>query len=155
METFLLDTSFLGARDKVRVGRASEPPSWRQHLERIDAGVPAITPFTLAELKAGWQIAGWGQSRRGEAERRAASYLLIPLDPSAVDEWARLRAQTRASGHDGLPHNDLWNAAIASARGVPLVAIDNDFHAVAPHMDCEVVLLEPPGPPPAHAADPP
>ncbi len=94
-------------------------------LERIDSAILAISVITLAEARYGYLNAGWGAARVEREERRLASFLQIPLDPTIVDEWARLKVLNRQNGWN-LADNDLWIAATASARGHALVTCDAD-----------------------------
>lgn len=144
METILFDTSYLSADERIQRG-AARPAGWTDAvLRRIEAAVPAITPFVAAEVKAGWIIGNWGQKRIDEAQRALDAYLQIPLDPVIVDEWARLKAATRGDGHNDIPHNDIWIAAAAASRGLPLVACDKHFAAIARHMpNVELIELPP------------
>lgn len=141
----MLDTSFISWRERLRRGGADPGPGAARGLERVENSIQAITPFTLAELRAGWLIAGWGERRRDESERHLEGCLLIPLDLGAVEEWARLRAAARSAGHDGLPHNDLWIAAIASSRGLPLASHDRDHSRIVDALCCELIQPIPSG----------
>ncbi len=124
-ERLLCDTSFVGASAKrsAQPGRFSH---WStQTLDRIDSAILAISVITLAEARYGYLNAGWGAARVEREERRLASFLQIPLDPTIVDEWARLKVLSRQHGWN-LADNDLWIAATASARGHTLVTCDGD-----------------------------
>lgn len=92
-------------------------------LGRIDAAILAISVMTLAEARYGYLKARWGEKRIADEEGRLAAYLLVPLDPRVVDEWARLRTVCEAAAVT-VPDNDLWIAATAAARGYPLVTCD-------------------------------
>src|SRR5215211_2599664 len=97
-EVLVCDTSFLSnfersLRDSSRYGHW--PPAT---LDRIAAAVLAITPFTLAEIRFGYTVASWGVARIAAVENRLAGYVLIPLDPDALDEYVRLAAHARSAG---------------------------------------------------------
>jgi predicted nucleic acid-binding protein len=70
-------------------------------------------------------------------------FLQIPVDRSALDEWARLRAAARARGI-AISDNDLWIAATAGVREYVLVTCDRDHQRIAPELPVEVVFLAPP-----------
>jgi predicted nucleic acid-binding protein len=117
------DTSFLGA-----TLRATSRPELLAHwpagvLDRLDRARLAITPFTLAEERVGRLAARWGPKRSAKAEARLSRFALIPLDLAAVDEYARLRVETEAGGRT-FGYHDLWMAAIAISRDLPLVTCD-------------------------------
>ena len=90
-ERLLCDTSFVGASAK----RSAQPERFghwpADTLQRIDDAILAISVITLAEAKYGYLNAGWGAARVEREERRLAGFLQIPLDPTVLDEWARLR----------------------------------------------------------------
>jgi len=48
------------------------------------------------------------------------------VDRSVADAWTVLKHATRQRGH-ACGDNDLWIAATALARGVPVVTCDRDF----------------------------
>ncbi|QSB14991.1 type II toxin-antitoxin system VapC family toxin [Natronosporangium hydrolyticum] len=91
----------------------------------------ATTVVTLAELQAGVLAAGNVETR---AQRMATLDLLseiqvLPVDQAAGRMWAQLRAYLAAEGRR-IRVNDLWIAAIAATRGLPVVTQDDDFDAV-------------------------
>lgn len=124
--------------------RQPPPASWTPAVRRrVDAAIRAITPFTQAEVRYGAIKADWGERRITEVMRALEACLLIPLDPSIVEEWARLRARAESAGVGGLSDNDLWIAATASARLLPLVTADQDQARLEPLLGIEVVWLPP------------
>ena len=129
-ERLLCDTSFVGASAKrlAQPGRFAHWPS--DALLRIDAAILAISVITLAEARYGYLNAGWGTARIAREEHRLAGFLQVPLDPSVIDEWARLRLSSKQSGWN-VGDNDLWIAATASARGYVLLTCDADQARIA------------------------
>jgi predicted nucleic acid-binding protein len=124
-ERLVCDTSFVGHSAK-RSARPERYVHWpAETLARIDAAILAISVITLAEARYGYLNAGWGPARIDREERRLAGFLQIPLDPTVVDEWARLRVLSRQNGWN-VGDNDLWIAATASARRHALVTCDAD-----------------------------
>lgn len=124
-ERLLCDTSFVGASAK-RLARPGAFAQWPvETVHRIDAAILAISVITLAEARYGFLNADWGAARVEREERRLASFLHVPLDPTIVDEWARLRMLSKRNGWN-VSDNDLWIAATATARGYPLVTCDGD-----------------------------
>jgi predicted nucleic acid-binding protein len=55
---------------------------------------------------------------------------IIGIDEDAARSWARLRIHL-AETNRRVRINDLWIAAIAAARGLPVVTQDDDFDPMA------------------------
>ena len=115
----------MGASAKRASGQGVYSHWPAETLARIDAAILAISVITLAEARFGYLNAAWGPARIEREEHRLASFLQIPLDPTILDEWARLRLLSRQNGWN-IADNDLWIAATASARGHALVTCDAD-----------------------------
>jgi len=120
ISTGVLDTSVFIAQESGR---------------RLDVSlVPdevAITVVTLAELNLGVLAAASADVR---AQRMAtldtiADIVALPVDDGAARMWARLRIHLAETGRR-LRINDLWIAAIAASRGLPVVTQDDDFDAL-------------------------
>jgi predicted nucleic acid-binding protein len=91
----------------------------------------ATTVVTLAELNLGVLAAASANVR---AHRLAtldaiADIVALPVDDGAARMWARLRIHLAEKGRR-LRINDLWIAAIAASRGLPVVTRDEDFDAL-------------------------
>jgi predicted nucleic acid-binding protein len=91
----------------------------------------ATTVITLAELNAGVLAATTSDVR---AQRLAtlesvADMEVLPVDEEAARMWARLRIHLAETGRR-VRVNDLWIAAIAASRGLPVVTQDDDFDAL-------------------------
>lgn len=129
-ERLLCDTSFVGhsARRLVKPERYATWPA--ELLARIEGAILAISVITLAEVRYGYLVAGWGPERIRKEERRLAGLLHVPLDATVLDEWARLRAASKRHGWN-VGDNDLWIAATASSRGYALVTCDADQARIA------------------------
>lgn len=139
-EVVLCDTSFLGHLER-RARHPERYESWpAAELERIDAAILAVTPFSLAEIYAGRIADRWGEKRVADQDRRLAGLLRIPLDPEIVECWALLRADGLVNGWS-IDENDLWIAATALAKRITLVSCDAG-HARVPGLD--LILLKPP-----------
>lgn len=88
----------------------------------------ATTVVTLAELHAGVLAATTSDIR---AQRLAtlesvADMEMLPVDDDAARMWARLRIHLAETGRR-VRVNDLWIAAIAASRRLPVVTQDDDF----------------------------
>lgn len=124
-ERLVCDTSFVGHSAK-RAARPERYAHWpAEILRRIDRAILAISVITEAEARFGYLNAGWDAARVEREERRLAGFLQIPLDPTTLDEWARLKVLSRQNGWN-VGDNDLWIAATASALGHALVTCDAD-----------------------------
>lgn len=116
----LLDTSvFIAAESGRELDEA-----------RIPAEV-ATSVVTLAELQVGVLAAKDSDVR---AQRLAtldtlADMEVIPVDEDAARAWARLRVHLAETGQR-VRINDLWIAAIAAGRRLPVVTQDDDFDPV-------------------------
>lgn len=113
----VLDTSIFIAQESGR----------RLDSSRIPDEV-ATTVVTVAELNLGVLAA---TSIDVRAQRLAtldviADMVALPVDEDAARMWARLRMHLAENGRR-VRINDLWIAAIATARGLPVVTQDADF----------------------------
>jgi predicted nucleic acid-binding protein len=119
-ERGLLDTSVFIASETGRALDTAQMPIMN-----------ATSVVTLAELQAGVLAASDVTTR---ARRLATLDVLsdievIPIDESAARAWAELRVHLAGSGRR-VNVNDLWIAATALSRGLPVVTQDNDFDPV-------------------------
>ena len=91
----------------------------------------ATTVITLAELNAGVLAADSAEvrARRLTTLDAVADMVALPVDEDAAREWARLRVYLAETGRR-MGINDLWIAAIAVSRGLPVVTQDDDFAAL-------------------------
>lgn len=91
----------------------------------------AISVVTLAELQAGVLVARDTATR---AARMATVDALgdvevLPVDTRVALAWAQMRVLLAESGRR-INVNDLWIAATAASRGLPVVTQDDDYSAV-------------------------
>jgi predicted nucleic acid-binding protein len=116
----LLDTSVFIATESGRQLDASLIPA-----------EVATTVVTVAELTAG-VLAAANSDIRGQrlATLDAIADLeALPVDEEAARMWARLRVHLAETGRR-VRINDLWIAAIAASRGLPVITQDNDLDAL-------------------------
>lgn len=88
----------------------------------------ATSVVTLAELHTGVLAAADSETR---AQRMAtvealADIKIFPVDDEAARLWARMRIHLAETGRR-VRINDLWIAAVAVSRGLPVVTQDDDF----------------------------
>lgn len=102
----------------------------------------AVSVVTLAELQAGVLAAADVDVRaRRLATLDAVSDIeLIDIDESAARTWARMRVHLAESGRR-VNVNDLWIAAVAASRGLPVVTQDDDFSPVEGVAGLQVVRV--------------
>lgn len=120
-ERGVLDTSVLIAAESGRALDVSLLPA-----------ESAISVVTLAELQAGVLVARDTATR---AARMATVDALgdvevLPVDTTVAMAWAQMRVLLAESGRR-INVNDLWIAATAASRGLPVVTQDDDYSAVA------------------------
>jgi len=102
----------------------------------------ATTVITLAELNAGVLAARTADIR---AQRLAtldavADMMTLPVDEEAARVWARLRIYLAETGRR-VRINDLWIAAIAASRHMPVITQDDDFDALEGAEDFAVIQV--------------
>jgi predicted nucleic acid-binding protein len=116
----LLDTSVFIAAESGR-------PVDEQRLPE-DAAVSVVT---VAELQAGLLAAVDVdvRARRLATLDAVADIELLGIDERAGLMWARMRVHLAQSG-SRLNVNDMWIAAVAASRGLPVVTQDDDFGPV-------------------------
>jgi len=124
----VVDTGVLGAR--LTPGGSDLAFAYRAILE----GRPAVVSLvTVAELRFGATIAGWGTRRLQRLGEELAGVETIWPNQRLTDVYVALRAACVRAGH-GLGHKqheaDRWIAATALWLGVPLVSHDAIFGSV-------------------------
>ncbi|MEX2108677.1 MAG: type II toxin-antitoxin system VapC family toxin [Solirubrobacterales bacterium] len=125
----LLDTSIFIATESSRQMRTELIPD-----------VGAISIVTKAELRAGVLAAKDIETR----DRRLATLDLVariaafPIDESVARAWAQMRAYLAASGRR-VNANDMWIAATAAAREIPVITQDADFEVLSGVAGLEVI----------------
>ena len=116
----LLDTSVFIAAESRRPMRTDLLPE-----------ESAVSVVTLAELRAGVLAAV-------DVETRARRMLtldavgdveLLGIDEAAAHTWALMRVELAGTGCR-VNVNDLWIAACAASRDLPVVTRDGDFEAI-------------------------
>lgn len=105
-------------------------------------GLVATTVITLAELNAGILAAGSAEirARRLATLDAVADIAALPADEDAARVWARLRVYLAETGRR-MGINDLWIAAIAVSRGLPVITQDDDFAALDGASGFTVILV--------------
>jgi predicted nucleic acid-binding protein len=121
----LIDTGVFGARLTPR--GQSLASAYRPILE----GRPAVISFiTVAELRYGAKLAGWGTARLVRLDHELSRADTVWPRPNLTETYATARAWCAKNGHGlgGKDHEaDRWVAASAIWLGIPLVAHDAIF----------------------------
>jgi predicted nucleic acid-binding protein len=127
----LLDTSVFIAAESGRQLDAQRIPE-----------EAAVCVVTVAELQAGVLAAADVdvRARRLATLDAVADIELLGIDERAALMWARMRVHLAQSGRR-LNVNDLWIAAVAASRGLPVVTQDDDFGPVEGIGGLEVVRV--------------
>jgi predicted nucleic acid-binding protein len=88
----------------------------------------ATTVITLAELNTGVLAARTAEirARRLRTLDAVADVTALPVDEDAAQLWALLRVHLAETGRR-VRINDLWIAAIAASKRLPVVTQDDDF----------------------------
>lgn len=117
-------------------------------LERFidDAGLPdesLITTITLAELSVGPLVAGdptEAAIRQTRLQQAEADFTPLPFDVDAARAFGRVAESLRRAGRKPQARTyDAMIAAIAIARGLPLVTVDPDDFAGIDALDLRAV----------------
>lgn len=116
--------------------------SGRQLDEVLIPDRVATTVVTLAELRVGVLAAATTDIR---AQRLAtlesvADMETLPVDDDAARMWARLRIHLAESGRR-VRINDLWIAAVAASRALPVITQDDDFAALDGAASVEIIRV--------------
>ena len=108
-------------------------PSFEAQVALLTGNQLFLAAATVAELRYGALIAGWGSPRRDRLEVAIAATTVVPVTDRYLTTVAELRAACRNVGHplaDRAHGNDLWIAAAATHIGAKLVTADRVFSDV-------------------------
>jgi predicted nucleic acid-binding protein len=92
-----------------------------------------LAAATVAELRFGALVAGWGDARRNRLEQAIEATTVIPVSDQLLTTVAEVRLESRETGHplaDRVHGNDLWIAASAIHLGISLLTADHIFDGV-------------------------
>lgn len=120
MTRALADTSVFVALEHDRPRRHKVP-------EEVQVSV-----VTVAELQLGVLMADDAATRATRLKTLTyveATFEPVPVDAMAAREWARLVAHCRLARRR-VPVNDLWIAASAIARDMPVLTQDADYDGI-------------------------
>jgi predicted nucleic acid-binding protein len=114
----------------------------RQLNETLIPGEVATTVITVAELNVGVLAASNSDTRaqRLRTLESVADMEALPVDEEAARMWARLRIHLAETGQR-VRINDLWIAAIAASRTLPVVTQDHDFDPLDGVADLTVIRV--------------
>lgn len=89
-----------------------------------------LAAVTVAELRYGALVAGWGDQRRQRLEHSIAAATVVPVSDALLSTAAELRHACRQVGHalhEPVHANDLWIAASGVHIDAPLLTADAVF----------------------------
>jgi predicted nucleic acid-binding protein len=114
----------------------------RQLNETLIPSEVATTVITVAELNVGVLAASNSDIRaqRLRTLESVADMEALPVDEEAARMWARLRIHLAETGQR-VRINDLWIAAIAASRTLPVVTQDHDFDPLDGVADLTVIRV--------------
>ena len=101
-----------------------------RYVARLSGQQLFLAAVTVAELRYGAIVAGWGDVRRDRLEQAIDATTVIPVSDALITTVAELRAECRRVGHplaEASHANDLWIAASAVHIDAPLVTADGVF----------------------------
>jgi predicted nucleic acid-binding protein len=105
-----------------------------ERYEPLIVGRPAFISFqTVAELRYGASLRGWGSARMRKLDAKISNAEVVHTGPGLIEVYVGLRVDCERSGH-GLAQRihdaDRWIAATALRLGIPLVSNDGIFDQV-------------------------
>lgn len=114
----------------------------RQLNETLIPAVVATTVITVAELNVGVLAASNSDIRaqRLRTLESVADMEALPVDEEAARMWARFRIHLAEPGQR-VRINDLWIAAIAASRTLPVITQDHDFDPLDGVADLTVIRV--------------
>ena len=92
-DTSFVSVMFAASRNKKAAEVVDNWPSEKKY--RLEGVVHAVSVFTLAEQRAGFKNAKWGEQRVRKASNHLAAYLLIGFDMDVIEKWAEIDAALR------------------------------------------------------------
>ncbi len=105
----------------------------RPYVARIAGRQVFLAVQTVAELRYGALVGGWGRARTTHLEAAIDDAVIVPVNDQLPTTVAELRLECRKAGHPlaaAVHANDLWIAATAVDLDVPLVSADRIFEDV-------------------------
>ena len=90
---------------------------------RLGISIRAISAVTVGEMRTGALKARWGEPRVHALDDHLGHYVILSIDRSVAEHWARLRVRCLELGRPK-GENDLWIAATARRHGIPLATLD-------------------------------
>ncbi|MGQ0744033.1 MAG: PIN domain-containing protein [Acidimicrobiales bacterium] len=104
-----------------------------EYTSRLVGNQLFIAPVTVAELRYGSLVAGWGAARLERLEAAIGAVTVAPVTDRLLTTMAVLRVECRRVGHplaSPMHGNDLWIAAAAVHLGAAVLTADEIFDDV-------------------------
>jgi predicted nucleic acid-binding protein len=107
-----------------------------------------LAAVTVAKLRYGALVAGWGEPRRQQLAQSIAATTVVPVSGALLTAAAEVRHACRETGHalhEPVHANDLWIAASAVHIGTPLLTADavlDDAPGLSVHLQIDERCVE-------------
>ena len=124
----VVDTGVFSAAISPRRRKGSE-----EQVQKLAGSQLFLAAASVAELRYGSLVAGWGEPRRAALERAISATTVVPISDGLLTTLAALRFECRKNGlalADPVHSNDLWIGASAVHLDIPLVTADKVFAGV-------------------------
>lgn len=96
----------------------------------VNGKVRCLSFASVAELRFGALIGGWGESRRRDLEESIATMVVLPCDDPITGQWAQIKAMRQRAG-SVIASEDCWIAATALRHQIPLLTHNSkDFQHI-------------------------
>ena len=105
-------------------------PEFEPLVARLPGNQLNLAAQSVAELRYGVLVAGWGGGRSDRLERAIETTNVIQVSDALLSAVARFRFECRAVGHplaDPVHHDDLWIAATSVHVRATLITADGVF----------------------------
>lgn len=117
---------------------AWDRPEAKDFVPLLTGKLLFVSFVTVGEMYFGAQKANWGRSRIAKMEEILAKYTAIP----GSNEIAKAYGRVKSAFKDQVEENDMWIAAAALARDLPVVT--NNLKHFEPMSDrFELALVHP------------
>ena len=85
---------------------------------------------TVAEMRFGAEVKGWGLGKRNILEEFISEHTIVHSSDELISCWSMIKMEASKVGRR-LESSDAWIAATAKLLDVPLLTQDKDFDEIA------------------------
>jgi predicted nucleic acid-binding protein len=101
--------------------RGADDPQGAPYRRHVTGRTVVICQITAGELLFGAVRRGWSERRVQDLQEKARGAVMLPLDFPVCVIYAQVKANLRTQGRI-IGDNDIWIAAFALRRSIPLVS---------------------------------